>query len=107
MILSDVHKRLLATPTTLPRKRGIVEMETSDSQPQPQPQPHDFHYTQMEVQPWEVQEAILTHEQFIGYLMGNIIKYAMRQGRKPSSPEDGAKCRAYIEKLQDTDPYRG
>ena len=78
-------------------------METSDSQPQP----HDFHYTQMEVQPWEVQEAILTHEQFIGYLMGNIIKYAMRQGRKPSSPEDGAKCRAYIEKLQDTDPYRG
>ena len=103
MILSDVHKRLLATPTTLPKKRGIVEMETSAIQPQSP----DTHYTQMGVQPWEVQEAILTHEQFIGYLMGNIIKYAMRQGRKKLSPDDGAKCRAYIEKLQDTDPYRG
>ena len=80
-------------------------METSDNQPQPQSP--DTHYTQMGVQPWEVQEAILTHEQFIGYLMGNIIKYAMRQGRKQLSPDDGAKCRAYIEKLQDTDPYRG
>ena len=40
------------------------------------------HYKDMEMQPWSVMEAVLTPEEFVGFLKGNIIKYAMRQGHK-------------------------
>ena len=36
------------------------------------------HYKTMAVQPWDVMESLLTREEFIGCLKGNIIKYAMR-----------------------------
>lgn len=57
------------------------------------------HYTDMEIQPWTVMQSILTREEFVGFLKGNIIKYAMRQGRKDS--DDAAKCTHYISKLFD------
>ena len=57
------------------------------------------HYKDMGVQPWEVMEAVLTREEFIGFLKGNIIKYSMRQGRKDS--DDIGKCKHYIQKLND------
>jgi hypothetical protein len=57
------------------------------------------HYKELGVQPWSVMEAILSREEFIGFLKGNIIKYSMRQGRKDS--DDAAKCQHYIEKLQE------
>jgi hypothetical protein len=44
-------------------------------------------------------ESVLTREEFIGYLKGNIIKYGMRQGRKDSP--DGDKCLHYKQKLQE------
>ena len=59
------------------------------------------HYKDLKVQPWTVMEAILTRPEFIGYLKGCIIKYGMRQDRKENSPEDGEKCRHYIEKLRE------
>ena len=40
------------------------------------------HYTELAVQPVELMQAIMTHEEWRGYLKGNIIKYAMRQGHK-------------------------
>jgi hypothetical protein len=43
-------------------------------------------------------EMILTREEFIGFLKGNIIKYSMRQGRKDGS-DDANKCHHYIAKL--------
>jgi hypothetical protein len=55
------------------------------------------HYKDMAVQPWEVMEAVLTPEEFRGFLKGNIIKYAMRQGRKDS--DDAGKLKHYILKL--------
>ena len=55
------------------------------------------HYKDMAVQPWAVMEAVLTPEEFIGFLKGNIIKYAMRQGRKDS--DDAGKLKHYIQKL--------
>lgn len=58
------------------------------------------HYEQMTVQPWTVMEALLTPDEFIGFLKGNILKYSMRQGRKPGT-DDGAKCLHYIEKLME------
>ena len=57
------------------------------------------HYKDMAVQPWTVMQNLLTEEEFIGYLKGNIIKYGMRQGRKDSP--DAEKCKHYIKKLEE------
>ena len=40
------------------------------------------HYKDLAIQPWHLMQDLLTQEEFIGYLKGNLIKYAMRQGRK-------------------------
>lgn len=56
------------------------------------------HYKDMGMQPWAVMEAVLTTEEFIGFLKGNIIKYAMRQGRK--GEDDGDKGLHYEAKLR-------
>jgi hypothetical protein len=57
------------------------------------------HYKDMPIQPWTVMEAVLTPEEFKGFLKGNIIKYAMRQGRKDS--DDGGKALHYLQKLEE------
>jgi predicted nucleotidyltransferase len=59
------------------------------------------HYKDMGVQPWAVMQAVLTREEFIGYLKGAIIKYGMRQGKKDLSPKDAEKCKHYIQKLKE------
>ena len=38
------------------------------------------HYKAMPIQPWEVMESVLTHEEFVGFLKGNILKYSLRAG---------------------------
>ena len=58
------------------------------------------HYKEMPVQPWVIMEAVLTPEEFRGYLKGNIIKYAMRQGKKENS-DDASKARHYNMKLKE------
>lgn len=57
------------------------------------------HYTGMAVQPWDVMQAVLTHEEFIGFLKGNVIKYSMRAGHKAGS-DDAAKAKHYLAKLE-------
>lgn len=57
------------------------------------------HYKDMGVQPWAVMEAVLTREEFIGFLKGNAIKYAMRQGKKDS--DDVGKALHYMLKLKE------
>lgn len=58
------------------------------------------HYKTMPVQPWDVMESVLTHEEFIGFLKGNVIKYSMRAGRKEGS-DDANKARHYMMKLRE------
>lgn len=58
------------------------------------------HYKDMPVQPWAVMESVLTHEEFVGFLKGNIIKYSMRAGRKAGS-DDANKARHYMLKLKE------
>lgn len=58
------------------------------------------HYKDMPVQPWTVMEAVLTAEEFRGFLKGNIIKYSMRQGRKEGS-DDANKALHYLQKLNE------
>ena len=55
------------------------------------------HYKDMTIQPWAVMEAVLTPQEFIGFLKGNIIKYSLRQGKKDSPDADKAKH--YMQKL--------
>jgi hypothetical protein len=57
------------------------------------------HYRDMKVQPWNVMETILTKEEFLGFIKGNIIKYSMRQGRKDS--DDADKAIHYMAKLRE------
>ena len=57
------------------------------------------HYKIMAVQPWCVMEAVLTRNEFIGFLKGNIIKYSMRHGLKPGSTDDAEKALHYMQKL--------
>jgi len=58
------------------------------------------HYKDMPMQPWEVMASVLSREEFIGFLRGNVIKYAMRAGRKEGS-DDANKARHYQQKLNE------
>ena len=58
------------------------------------------HYKDMPMQPWEVMEAVLTPEEFRGFLKGNVIKYSMRAGKKEGS-DDAGKAQHYKAKLME------
>lgn len=58
------------------------------------------HYRKLSIQPWDFMKAFMTHEQFIGYLLGNVIKYASRN--KGDKVEDYRKMQHYVEKLMET-----
>jgi len=58
------------------------------------------HYKDMAIQPWAVMESVLTREEFVGFLKGNIIKYSLRAGRKDGS-DDAGKARHYMMKLKE------
>jgi hypothetical protein len=58
------------------------------------------HYKDMDIQPWSVMQAVLTHDEFVGFLKGNVIKYSMRQGKKANS-DDANKARHYMMKLKE------
>jgi len=60
-----------------------------------------IHYVAMKIQPWEVMESVLTRDEFIGFLKGNVIKYSMRQGRKPDALDDAEKAHHYRMKLKE------
>lgn len=56
------------------------------------------HYKEMPMQPWDVMQAVMTPEEFRGYLKGCIIKYGMRQGKKDGT-DDAGKAQHYAQKL--------
>jgi hypothetical protein len=56
------------------------------------------HYARKAVQPWEAMEAWMSHEAFIGYLQGNVIKY-MARWRDKGGVQDLAKAAHYLQKL--------
>jgi len=58
------------------------------------------HYTSKMIQPWEYMEAILTKDQFEGFLIGNVIKYVSRYQEK-GGKEDLLKAIHYLEKATD------
>lgn len=60
---------------------------------------YDTHYAEMDVQPIEVSQKMLTHNQFCGGLLFNVIKYHMRAGHKQGEPaaKDLAKRDHYLD----------
>ena len=63
------------------------------------------HYRDMQMQPWDVMQAVLTPEEFRGFLKGNVIKYAMRQGKKDGT-DDAGKAQHYAQKLAEMEGKR-
>lgn len=53
------------------------------------------HYKKASKQPIELMHELLTHEQFIGFLHGNIIKYALRLGYKDDRVKEAEKIEQY------------
>ena len=58
------------------------------------------HYKDLPIQPWDTMQAVLTHDEFVGYLKGCILKYTMRQGRKEGT-DDAGKALHYMQKLRE------
>lgn len=59
------------------------------------------HYKDMPMQPWDVMQAVLTPEEFRGFLKGNIIKYSLRAGKKAGADDDAEKAKHYAQKLKE------
>lgn len=59
------------------------------------------HYKDKAVQPWQAMQAWMTHEEFTGFLRGNVIKYVARCNEK-GGIEDLKKARHYLDKLIET-----
>lgn len=57
------------------------------------------HYIDMPIQPWDVMECVMSEQEFIGFLKGNIIKYSMRAGHKGDAKLDLEKAKHYKQKL--------
>ena len=55
------------------------------------------HY-QKSIQPWDAMEAWMNHDEFCGYLRGNVIKYVARY-REKGGAEDLKKAKHYLVKL--------
>lgn len=56
------------------------------------------HYKTKSIQPWDAMKAWMSHEEFCGYLQGNIIKYIARYKEK-GGVSDLEKARHYLDKL--------
>lgn len=60
----------------------------------------DGHYVS-DHQPIETMQSNMSHEEFIGFLKGNIIKYTCRLGKKDIPTKETAKIKRYAEWLDD------
>ena len=60
---------------------------------------HPEHYCTGGIETIDYMQAKLTHEEFIGYLKGNVIKYISRAGKKENTAEDLKKGKFYLDKL--------
>ena len=53
------------------------------------------HYQKLQQQPIEIMQALMTQEQFQGFLWGNVIKYALRCGSKDAPVKEMEKAQQY------------
>ena len=53
------------------------------------------HYQILQQQPIEIMQTLMTPEQFIGFLWGNVIKYTLRCGSKDAPVKEMEKAQQY------------
>ena len=76
-------------------KKTIAEQTTCKSEH------YDEHYASSAIQPIEFMVANFTHEEMVGFLKGNIIKYISRMGKKDDPAKETAKIKRYSEWLKE------
>lgn len=62
---------------------------------------HPPHYQIGGIETFDIIKTMLTREELIGYLKGQILKYRERAAYKGHQEEDWAKARWYYERLQE------
>lgn len=62
---------------------------------------HPAHYNAGKIEVWDAIE-----DWGLGFLLGNVVKYAARAGRKGDRMEDLKKCKEYIEKAIEVEKER-
>lgn len=72
-------------------KRNNIITEISDPVLQPS------HYTTGGIEVIEYIRAKITPEQFVGYCLGNTLKYVSRAGHKGDALQDYRKARVYLD----------
>jgi len=82
--------------------KKLERMEIVEIVPEPKASADDrqvggSHYKDMQVQPWTAMQAWMSREEFLGFLRGNIIKYAARSAKK-GGIEDLKKLLHYAQK---------
>lgn len=60
---------------------------------------HPSHYTNGYVECIDAIRASMTHDEFLGYLKGNVMKYLWRYRLKGREAEDLKKAQWYLDKL--------
>lgn len=55
------------------------------------------HYQTLAQQPIEIMQRLMTKEQFLGFLHGNVVKYALRCGHKDDPAKEMEKVRQYAD----------
>ena len=55
------------------------------------------HYQKLNQQPIEIMQSLMSKEQFIGFLWGNIIKYTLRCGLKDNPVREMEKVKQYAQ----------
>ena len=94
-VVTIVRRTVKENNPIVPSSAGLAALANADAR-----QVSGNHYKDMPIQPWSVMESVLTKEEFIGFLKGNIIKYSMRAGRKEGS-DDAGKAQHYQQKLKE------
>ena len=64
---------------------------------------HDFHYRNSVLEPILIMQSMFTHEEFIGFLKGNILKYRLRLGHKDDIQKEMDKIQRYEQWLAETE----
>ena len=98
-VMYDVQFRGSDEVFTVDERRVIPLDEDEDTQDTK----HDKHYRDSVVEPILVMQAFFSHDEFIGFLKGNILKYRLRAGHKGGEEEmksDLDKIHVYEEWLE-------
>ena len=93
----------------LKQKYGVKMIRESSVEPQAETAPNKLsdpvnspsHYQHGDIETIEIIRAMLTPEEYRGYLKGNILKYRERAPYKGKTDEDYAKAKRYYDWLRE------